>query len=114
MEELIAEAKSDLAQLGVREPKIELHAFETVTAFAERGLRGFLSDAYDEEYKPIPTSLLALLPPCDKACTVSLPAEGADPQLAVADEAVLRPPAPLPAAGDALVGDGMLPIVIES
>ena len=114
MGELIAEAKSDLAQLGVPEPKIELHAFETVTAFAERGLRGFLSDAYDEEYKPIPSSLLASLPPCDKARTVSLPAEGADPQLAVAEEAVRRLPIPLTAAEDALVADGMLPIVIES
>jgi serine/threonine protein kinase len=114
MGELIAEAKSDLAQLGVPEPKIELHAFETVTAFAERGLRGFLSDAYDEDYPPIPTSLLASLPPCDEVRTDSLPAEGGDPQLAVAQEAVPRLAVPFPAARNLLVEDGMLPIVIES
>jgi hypothetical protein len=114
MGQLIAEAKSDLAQLGVPEPKIELHAFETVTAFAERGLRGFLSDAYDEDYPPIPTSLLASLPPCDDVRTDSLPAEGGDPQLAVAQEAVPRLAVPLPAARNLLVEDGMLPIVIES
>jgi serine/threonine protein kinase len=63
MQELIFEAQSDLAQLGVPEPKIELHAFENVTAFAEGGLCGLLSEIYGEDYTPIPTSLLAALPP---------------------------------------------------
>ena len=93
MEQLIAEAQSDLAQLGVREPNIELHAFETVMAFAKHGLRGFLGDIYGEEYAPIPTSLLAALPPCDELCPVCLPAEDAEPQLAV----------PFSAARDVLV-----------
>ena len=113
---LIAEAKSDLAQLGVPEPKIELHAFENVTAFAEDGLRGFLSDAYDEDYPPIPTSLLASLPPCDEVRTDSLPAEGGDPQLAVAQEAVPRLAVPFPASSDVpvLVEDGVVLMAIES
>ena len=102
MEQLIAESKADLAQLGVREPKIELHAFETVTTFAERGLRGFLGDVYGEEYAPIPPSLLAALPPCDEARQLGLPAEEAELQLAVAFSA------------DVLVEDGILPIVIAS
>jgi hypothetical protein len=87
MEQLIAEAQSDLAQLGVREPNIELHAFETVMAFAKHGLRGFLGDVYGEEYAPIPTSLLAALPPCDEIRPVCLPAEEETPQLAVAEDA---------------------------
>jgi hypothetical protein len=93
MEQLIAEAQSDLVQLGVREPNIELHAFETVMAFAKHGLRGFLGDVYGEEYAPIPTSLLAALPPCDELCPVCLPAEEETPQLAV----------PFSAARDVLV-----------
>ncbi len=82
MEQLIAEAKSDLAQLGVHEPNIELHAFETVMAFAKHGLRGFLGDVYGEEYAPIPTSLLAALPPIIIR-PVYLPAEEEAPQLEV-------------------------------
>jgi hypothetical protein len=104
MEQLIAQAKSDLVQLGVLEPKIELRVFETVTTFAQRGLRGFLGDVYGEEYPPIPTSLLAALPPCDEVRPVCLPAEEAEPPLVV----------PFSAAGDVLVEDGILPIVIAA
>ena len=103
MEQLIAEAQSDLVQLGVREPNIELHAFETVMAFAKHGLRGFLGDVYGEEYAPIPTSLVAALPPCDEIRPVCLPAEEEAPQLAVAEDAEPQLAVPFSAAGGVLV-----------
>ena len=62
MGQLIVEAKSDLAQLGVSEPEIELHAFKTLASFVEGGLPGFLRDVYGDDYEPIPTSLVAALP----------------------------------------------------
>jgi hypothetical protein len=116
MQELIFEAQSDLAQLGVPEPQIELHAFENVTAFAEGGLCGLLSEIYGEDYTPIPTSLLAALPPCNEVRAVCSPAEDAELQLAVAEEAEPRLADPFPAASDVpvLVEDGILPTAIES
>ena len=102
MEQLIAESKSDLTQLGVHEPKIELHAFETVTTFAERGLKNFLGDVYGGEYAPIPPSLLAALPPCDEVRQLGLPAEEAELQLAA------------PFSADMLLEDCTLPILIAS
>jgi hypothetical protein len=63
MGQLICEAKSDLAQLGVSEPEIELHAFDTLMSFAECGLPGFLYDVYGEDCEPLPTTLVAALPP---------------------------------------------------
>ena len=62
MGQLIDEARSDLAQLGVSEPEIELQAFDTLTSFAS-GLPDFLCDIYGERHEQIPTSLLAALPP---------------------------------------------------
>jgi hypothetical protein len=116
MQELIFEVQSDLAQLGVAEPKIELHAFETVTAFAEDGLRGFLYEIYGEDYTPIPTSLLAALPPCNEVRANCLPAEGAELQLAVEEEAEPRLAVPFPASSDVpvLVEDGVVLMAIES
>jgi hypothetical protein len=72
MGQLIDEARSDLAQLGVSEPQIELHAFDTLMSFATRGLPGFLCDIYGEDHEPIPTSLLAAIPPDDEACGLLL------------------------------------------
>jgi hypothetical protein len=90
----------------VPEPKIELHAFENVTAFAEDGLRGFLSEIYGEDYTPIPTSLLAALPPCNEVRALCSPAEEAELQLAVPYSAASDVPVP--------VEDGILLMVIES
>jgi hypothetical protein len=59
---LISEAKADLAHLGVSAPEIEIHGFDSLTSFAERGLPGFLCDIYGEDYETIPTLLLAALP----------------------------------------------------
>ena len=82
MGQLISEARSDLAQLGVSEPQIELHAFDELISFAERGLPSFLCDIYGEIHEPTPTSLLAALPAHVDACTGRLlanaePATGA-------------------------------------
>jgi hypothetical protein len=59
---LISEAKADLAHLGVSAPEIEIHGFDSLTSFAERGLPGFLCDIYGGDYETIPTLLLAALP----------------------------------------------------
>jgi ABC-type branched-subunit amino acid transport system substrate-binding protein/serine/threonine protein kinase len=63
MGQLMSEARSDLAQLGVSAPQIELYAFDTLMSFGEHGLPGFLCDIYGDGHEPIPTSLLAALPP---------------------------------------------------
>ncbi len=84
MGQLINEARADLTQLGVNEPQIELQAFDTLTSFATRGLPDFLCDIYGEHHKPIPTSLLAALPPEDEARTECLLAAGAIEQAACA------------------------------
>jgi hypothetical protein len=76
MGQLISQARSDLAQLGVSDPQIELHAFDTLMAFAEDGLPGFLRDIDGEDHEPIPTSLLVALPPHDEACVRCLPTVG--------------------------------------
>jgi hypothetical protein len=62
MGQLISEVKADLAQLGVADPDLELHAFGSATAFADSGLSRFLRDIYGEDHYPIPESLLAALP----------------------------------------------------
>jgi hypothetical protein len=74
MGQLISEARSDLAQLGVSEPQIELHAFDELISFAERGLPSFLCDIYGEIHEPTPASLLAALPGKQQACLRRSPA----------------------------------------
>jgi serine/threonine protein kinase len=65
MGQLICQARTDLAQLGVANPDIELHAYDDVTSFAENGLPGFLSEIYGDDYtliSAVEPSLLAGLP----------------------------------------------------
>jgi serine/threonine protein kinase len=86
MGQLISEARSDLAQLGVSEPQIELHAFDELISFAERGLPSFLCDIYGEIHEPTPASLLAALPPHEDARTGCLLAADAEPAIGASDE----------------------------
>jgi len=60
--QLICECKADLAQLGVRDPVIELRALDTVYDFADSALTDVLGEIYGDSWEPLPASLLAELP----------------------------------------------------
>ena len=58
---LISACLADLAQLGVRNPVVEVLSFETVYEFADTALSGVLGEIYGEHWDPIPPGLLAEL-----------------------------------------------------
>ncbi len=62
MAQLVGESTADLAQLGVRDPTIDLRAFDTVYDFADTGMSEVLGEIYGENCEPIPAGLLAELP----------------------------------------------------
>jgi hypothetical protein len=62
MGQLIRESTADLAQLGVRDPVIELRALDTVYDFADSALTDVLGEIYGDSWEPLPVGLLAELP----------------------------------------------------
>jgi hypothetical protein len=72
MAQLIGESTADLAQLGVRDPTIELRAFDTVYDFADTALSHILGEIYGDSSEPIPAGLLAELPRADAVPEPSL------------------------------------------
>jgi hypothetical protein len=62
MAQLVGESMADLAQLGVRDPTIELRAFDTVYDFADTALTEVLGEIYGDDCEPIPAGLIAELP----------------------------------------------------
>ncbi len=62
MAQLVGESVADLAQLGVRDPTVELRAFDTVYDFADTALTEVLGEINGDDYEPIPAGLLAELP----------------------------------------------------
>ena len=62
MAQLMGESMADLAQLGVRDPTVELRAFDTVYDFADTALNEVLGEIYGDDCEPIPSGLLAELP----------------------------------------------------
>jgi serine/threonine protein kinase len=79
MGQLISEVRSDLAQLGVAEPRIELHAFDTLVSFATFGLPSLLCEIDGDGHEPtsIPMRLIEALHPHDKAPLHCLATESA-------------------------------------
>ncbi len=62
MAQLIGESTTDLAQLGVRDPTIELRAFDTVYDFADTALTDILGEICGDSSELMPAGLLAELP----------------------------------------------------
>ncbi len=62
MAQLISESITDLTQLGVRAPVIELLAFDTADEFTDKVLMNVLGEMYGDRCKPVPDNLLAELP----------------------------------------------------
>jgi hypothetical protein len=62
MAQLISESITDLTQLGVRAPVIELLAFDTADEFTDKVLMNVLGEMYGDRCKPVPANLLAELP----------------------------------------------------
>jgi hypothetical protein len=87
MDQLIAETMADLTQLGVRDPRVELLAFDTVYEFVDTALSDVMGEIYGEHWEPIPSGLLAQLPRSSSLCN-SLPQSGPRAEWAVGSRVV--------------------------